>query len=320
MDRYKKMWTQISNKFKDRSGYVVFESLNEEGKWQSVWNMYDNSGSKARAYGILNAINQEFTNIIRASGGNNANRHLLIAGYDTNIDRTIDPAFKMPTDPQNRQAVSVHYYDPFGFTHLEKDEDWAQMSITWGTTAERNDLNNAMNKLKTNFVDNGIPVIVGEYGVAVGGRSAEQICGYTVAVAEAVYTRNMCPVLWDVQLADNETQYYYNRKSNPPGFVDQQLVTGLKAILPSSSSQSSSSTTATSSSSSATQSSSSATPSSSSSEVGTPILAQTHVRALRATPQQYYNLKGEPLGTAKPAKPGVYIEKSGKNAKKIVVR
>jgi hypothetical protein len=72
-------------------------------------------------------------------------------------------------------------------------------------------------------------------------------------------------------------------------------------------------------------SSSSAETPSSSSEAGTPILLpQTHiVRALRPTPpppSQYYNLKGEPLGTAKPSNPGVYIEKNGKQVKKIIVR
>nr|AGS52795.1 alpha-N-arabinofuranosidase [uncultured bacterium contig00184] len=67
-------------------------------------------------------------------------------------------------------------------------------------------------------------------------------------------------------------------------------------------------------------SSSATTPSSSSSEESTPILTQTSVRALRATPQQYYNLKGEPLGTTKPSKPGVYIEKNGKNMKKVVIK
>jgi len=96
MDRYKRMWGQISDRFKNHSGYLVFESLNEEGVWQDVWNRYDGKGNKARAYGLLNAINQEFTTLIRASGSNNADRHLLIAGYATDINLTCDNAFKMP--------------------------------------------------------------------------------------------------------------------------------------------------------------------------------------------------------------------------------
>jgi len=238
MSRYTTMWTQISGKFKDHSDYLIFESLNEEGVWDDVWYIWrngDDMAAKARVYRILNAINQTFTNLIRASGGNNAERHLLIAGYATNIDRTIDDMFQMPNDPQSHQAVSVHYYDPFGFTHAPLDNswsDWAPLRLDWGTAQDISQLNTEMDKLKTKFVNNGVPVIIGEYGVAEHGRSEGEIRKYTLAVAGAAYERNMCPVLWDVQLADDETQYYYNRKANPPSFVDQQLVAGLKALVP----------------------------------------------------------------------------------------
>jgi len=238
MSRYIKMWTQISGKFKDYSDYLVFESLNEEGVWDDVWYIWrngDDMAAKARAYGILNAINQTFTDLIRASGGNNAERHLLIAGYATNIDRTIDGMFRMPDDPLNRQAVSVHYYDPFGFTHSPLDNSWsswAPLRLEWGNEQDISQLNAEMDKLKAAFVNNGIPVIIGEYGVAEHGRPENEIRKYTLAVAEAAYGRGICPVLWDVQLADNETQYYYNRKANPPSFADPLLVSGFKAIVP----------------------------------------------------------------------------------------
>jgi len=235
MKKYSRIWSQIGERFKNYNDYLMFESLNEEGVWQSVWNQYNNSGDKARAYGLLNAINQTFVNLVRASGGNNGERHLLIAGYATNIDRTCDPAFKMPTDPKNRCAVSVHYYDPFGFTHIDKDGDWTPYLATWGTQADIDALNNEMDKMKTAFVDNGIPVIVGEYGFASKlndgrGRTQAQVRNYTLKVAEAIYTRNMCPVLWDVQLnPDNgEVIYYYNRKTI--SFADPQLVVGIKEL------------------------------------------------------------------------------------------
>lgn len=235
MKKYIGIWTQISDKFKDKSDYLMFESLNEEGKWQDVWNMWSNSGDKARAYGLLNAINQKFVDIVRASGGDNGERHLLIAGYDTNIDRTRDPAFRMPADPKSRCAVSVHYYDPFGFTHIDKDGDWTPYLATWGTQADINSLNTEINKMKTDFVDKGIPVIIGEYGFASRlneerGRDQAQVRNYTLKVAEAIYTRNMCPVLWDIQLnaSNGEVIYYYDRHSSK--FVDRQLTDGFKTI------------------------------------------------------------------------------------------
>jgi endoglucanase len=320
MNRYKRIWEQVSDKFKNRSGYLIFESLNEEGVWDDVWNKYDGTGNKARAYGLLNAINQEFTTLVRASGGNNATRHLLIAGYETNIDRTIDAAFKMPTDPQNRQAVSVHYYDPFGFTHLEENTEWAQVRLTWGTVADQTELNSYMDKLKTAFVDNGIPVIVGEYGMATKNRTDSEIRKYTLAVAEAIYMRNMCPVLWDVQ----GTDYYYDR--NNRSFADQQLVSGFNAITGNSISSSSSSDN--------NQSSSSGggNPSSSSSGDQTPIrlLQSISLENLPSnTKIKVYNLQGKLLYSANSENSqilkipvqtkGIYIVKIGTKTLRVPV-
>ena len=67
---------------------------------------------KAESYALCNEINQKFVDVVRGSGGNNSKRHLLISGYNTAIDRTCDDMFKMPSDPANRMAVSVHYYSP----------------------------------------------------------------------------------------------------------------------------------------------------------------------------------------------------------------
>ena len=98
----------------------MFESLNEEGGWEELWNRYSNEGDKEKSFSILNEINQKFVDIVRASGKNNGKRHLLIAGYNTDIDLTCDELYKMPADPENRCAVSVHYYTPSTFAILEK--------------------------------------------------------------------------------------------------------------------------------------------------------------------------------------------------------
>lgn len=215
MVKYKAIWNQICSKFSNYSDYLIFESLNEEGGWSSV--------SEQRSYQILNNINQEFVNLVRSSGGNNASRHLLIAGYNTDIDKTCSSLFKMPTDPQNHCAVSVHYYTPFGFTHLEQDESWAAARFTWGTSSDYAELEYYLNKMKTSFVDKGIPVIIGEYGVAKSGLSEYEIRNYTAAVCEAAFERNMCPVLWDVSGGQ-----YYNRLNAE--MIDPLLEAEFKAI------------------------------------------------------------------------------------------
>ncbi|MBP0962516.1 MAG: cellulase family glycosylhydrolase, partial [Oscillospiraceae bacterium] len=149
------------------------------------------------SYALVNEINQKFVDVVRKSGGNNAERHLLISGYNTGIDVTCDPLFKMPSDPANRMAVSVHYYSPSTFAILEEDADWGKAQSTWGTAKEVEDLNNEMDMMKTSFVDKGIPVIIGEYGCPTKNKEAESVMKFLTSVCEAAYTRQMCPVLWD---------------------------------------------------------------------------------------------------------------------------
>ncbi|MCL2218667.1 MAG: glycoside hydrolase family 5 protein [Chitinispirillia bacterium] len=240
MRKYQRIWTQVGERFKDYDDRLLFASLNEEGGWDDVWYIWRNGSdltAKARAYGILNAINQAFVDLIRSQGGNNAGRHLQVQGYQTNIDRTADEMFKMPTDVSNRLAVSVHYYDPFAFTHISEPVDWGGIinpMTTWGTDADYKELNDFMDKMKVGFIDKGIPVIMGEYGVASWDatflRERESVRKYTLAVTKAMLDRNMLPVLWDVQLdaGKGEHIYYYDRHS--ASFPDAEMAAGFRKL------------------------------------------------------------------------------------------
>src|SRR5574344_2771550 len=122
MAKYTAIWKQVAANFKDFDNKLILESLNEEGGWSSVWNQYSGTTvGKAESYGLLNKIKQTFTTIVRNSGSHNATRLLLIAGYNTGIDTTCDSLFKMPTDPANKCAISVHYYTPSTFAILTED-------------------------------------------------------------------------------------------------------------------------------------------------------------------------------------------------------
>lgn len=198
MKRFEKMWTQISEQYKDYSDYLMFESQNEELGWETLWNKWSGTDNgKAESYDLVNEINQKFVDVVRKSGGNNDKRHLLISGYNTGIDVTCDPLFKMPSDPAGRCAVSVHYYSPSTFAILEEDADWGKAQSTWGTEQEIADLNREMDMMKSSFVDKGIPVIIGEYGCPTKNKEAESVMRFLTSVCEAAYSRQMCPVLWD---------------------------------------------------------------------------------------------------------------------------
>ncbi len=215
MAAYVRVWEQIADAFRNYDDHLVFEALNEEGGWDSVWNRWGGTTGKAEAYAILNDINQAFVDTVRASGGNNEVRHLMISGYFTDVELTCDTLFKMPEDPANHCAVTVHYYTPSTFTILEEDASWGTCRTTWGTDADYAELEKLMNLLQTTFVKKDIPVIIGEYGCTKKNKEAESVRRYIASVCEAALKRDICPILWDT------TNLHYNRTTCK--MVDQEL-------------------------------------------------------------------------------------------------
>jgi endoglucanase len=224
MKRYTRLWSQVAGYFKNEPGSLIFESLNEEGCFNDVWNRWGGAEpeKKKKAFDILNNINQTFVDLVRKSGGLNAKRHLLIAGYCTDIDMTVSPEFLMPKDPENHLILSVHYYTPYTFCGLEKDETWGKARPTWGTDADFDELNANMQKLKPRFLDAGIPVIMGEYGSTLKTKEIESVRLYILSVTEKVYSMGMCPMLWDPGT-------HFDRRTLE--FKDPELLEGLQKIM-----------------------------------------------------------------------------------------
>lgn len=241
--RYESYWKQISERFKKYSGHVIFESANEElgtrlndalnsngygfTEGMSSDDIISGNLTDDEKYALVNQINQKFVDIVRASGGNNANRFLLIAGYDTDISKTCDTRYKMPTDTiESHLMVSVHYYSPYGYCDIAKPSKEGYIA-SWGSDDEISTLKSDFKKMKLRFVDNGYPVIIGEYNVCDTENSDGT---YTRKTGREVFIRNvceyalangMCPVLWDTGMGYNRSQC---RMSND---IDKELFEGL---------------------------------------------------------------------------------------------
>lgn len=177
--RYKTLWAQIADRFKDYDHRLIFESMNEVG--------FDSLSTK-KAYQTLNDLNQEFVDLIRSTGGSNPTRHLLIAGYWTDIAKICDSRFVMPQDPAGRCIVSVHYYTPWDFctTNIKNE---------WGTAAEQSEMERLITMMKTNFVDKGIPVIVGEY--AASGNDFNSCVFFCEKLVKLCHDYGIATFLWD---------------------------------------------------------------------------------------------------------------------------
>ncbi|MCL2264692.1 MAG: glycoside hydrolase family 5 protein [Treponema sp.] len=197
LDKFTKVWKQIAQKFSGiAQNKLIFESMNEVG-FDNVWNQYGGTTGKDKAYSLMNKLNQAFVNTIRGTPGNE-NRFLLIAGYWTNISHSSDPLFKMPSDKTaNRLILSVHYYEPSTFCIADKPDNSWGFRNSWGTTADYNYLINQFNKLRTTFLNKGIPVILGEYGVSLINKVEGNRVDWMAAVTQICLNYGICPMLWD---------------------------------------------------------------------------------------------------------------------------
>lgn len=221
MKRFTRMWTQIAKTFEDYGDKLIFEGQNEELGWESIWTSWSGTDEqKAESYALVNEVNQAFVDTIRSGGGNNPLRHLLIPGYNTGIDSSCDPLFKMPNDPANRMALSVHYYNPSTLCLIDSDQSWGKARKKWGHEKDMAELERCMNMLKEGFIDKGIPVIVGEYGCFGDNKEREVKTYWMTTVSKAMYDIGACPILWDTPGGECNRQL---AKFDDPDFIAELI-------------------------------------------------------------------------------------------------
>ena len=201
MEAYKGMWQQIAERFRDYSDYLIFESANEElgGRFDENSPLYCSDSvvtylTDDERYALTNEINQTFVDVVRATGGNNATRLLLIAGYSTNIDQTCDDRFQMPKDTaDSKLMVSVHYYDPWSYCGASS----AASATKWGTVSDYEYMDQQLAKM-TKFTEAGYGVVIGEYGALPGSDGLkDNTLAYHTAFLDACTKYNLTNCLWD---------------------------------------------------------------------------------------------------------------------------
>lgn len=188
-DRFVKLWAQIAARFRNHDQNLVFESMNE---------IHVGYGPPMEEYfGIITDLNQAFVDTVRAGGGNNAGRCLLVPGYNTNIDHTIR-GFERPIDSiADRLMLSVHFYDPWDFAGAGKTQVWGEGRPGADRYGQETAVLSQFNGLKFKFIQDGLPVIMGEYG-AVNQTGYENYRRYYMEyVTKAARDRGIVPVYWD---------------------------------------------------------------------------------------------------------------------------
>ena len=169
---------------------------------------------------VQNSFNQTFVSAVRATGGNNRLRHLVVQGFNTNIDHTLNFAV-LPTDPTPRRLMmEVHYYDPYNFTINTGSPIWQwgagandpAVTDTWGNEAY---VDAQFQKMKARYVDQGVAVILGEYGVikhSQPGAEAYRLA-WNRTITRSAWTHGLVPVYWDNGATGKDGMGLFDRRT-----------------------------------------------------------------------------------------------------------
>jgi hypothetical protein len=200
-------WEQIATHLRSFDEHLLFAGANEPNV------------SDATQMAVLYSYHQTFINAVRSTGGKNSHRVLVIQGPSTDIETTNKLMLTLPTDKiANRLMVEVHYYTPWNFCGLTEDASWGKMFYYWGkdyhsttdptrnaTWGEEGTVDANFQLMKTQFVDKGIPVILGEYSATrrsslTGDALTLHLASrayYFKYVTEQAKANGILPFFWD---------------------------------------------------------------------------------------------------------------------------
>ena len=235
-------WTQIATKFAAYDEHLIFASANEPGV-NDPWNGGADNGQwafDATRMQVLKKFHEACLKAVRATGGNNATRIVVVQSPRTEIDKAPLLSELYPVDPagEGYTMAEVHFY-PYQFSLMTSgDEDWGKMFYYWEDQTPGNDaahtcsgsalgskksIDQLFSGLKTRFYDKGIPVVIGEMGAV---KRLDELSGnnlkthlraraawysYTVAAAKK---NGLVPCVWDTGDEGNGNFTIIRRQTN----------------------------------------------------------------------------------------------------------
>ena len=189
------IWSQMAERFRDYDDRLILESMNEPrlvGTDHEWWFERGNAECMEAA-DCINRFNQAFVDIVRASGGNNATRYLMVPGYTASPANTDAKFFTLPNDSaDNRIIVSAHAYLPYSFALDIKGG--SHFSIK--NLQQTGDIGTALNGLYERFISRGIPVVMGEFG-ALNKQNLQDRVDLTAYYVASASARGIPCVWWD---------------------------------------------------------------------------------------------------------------------------
>jgi aryl-phospho-beta-D-glucosidase BglC (GH1 family) len=233
-DKQKAFWEQIATHLRGFDEHLLFASANEPDV------------TNATGMAVLKSYHQTFIDAVRSTGGKNAYRNLIIQGPSTDIEKTNELMTSLPTDSAvNRMMAEVHFY-PYQFSLMTEDAEWGKMFYYWGagnhsttdtsrnaTWGEEADVDKFFLMMKTQFVDKGIPVILGEFGAMRRNLTGDALtlhlksrAAFYKYVVKQSKANGLVPFYWDAGNLGVNTMSLFDRSNNT--VFDLQALTALQ--------------------------------------------------------------------------------------------
>lgn len=184
VEKMKALWTQIAEHFRDYGERLLFETLNEprtEGS-PKEW-----MGGTPEERAVVYELNREIVGAIRATGGKNASRYILVPSYAATSDSGVLREMELPED--DRIIMSVHAYAPYNFAMNDKAPGTF-------TDSDKRELDGLFQSLDELFIQKGVPVILGEFG-ATNKNNPEDRCAWADYYVRSAKRLGIACVVWD---------------------------------------------------------------------------------------------------------------------------
>ena len=186
------VWSQVSERFKGYDNHLIFETMNEPRlvAHNNEWWIDPNNNDCKDAMNCINKLNAAALNVIRQSGGNNEKRFVLLPTYAANPDAATLEGCVMPND--DHIMAEIHAYRPYNFC-LANDGTGVSKFNAQSDGAE---IYSMMNNLKNRFLNNGIPVVIDEFG-AMNRNNEDDRAAWVKYYLETANSFGIPCVWWD---------------------------------------------------------------------------------------------------------------------------
>lgn len=197
--KLKAIWGQIAARFADYGDRLLFEGMNEP---RTIGSTDEWMGGTAAERAVINKYEQDFVDTVRKSGGNNAERSLIITSYAASAETSAINDVVIPN--KGNIIVSIHYYAPWQFS---------DGTSTVFDDAGKSELDAKFAELKKKFADKGTPVIIGEFG-CVNAASENVRTDYYNYYIKSAMTQGIKCFIWDNGISTGDQSFgIFNRSS-----------------------------------------------------------------------------------------------------------